>query len=714
MSFRKNNRVRVRPTAVRRAASAVVIEAVEQRTMMSATAATAAVLSPDAIYVRPALTAAATSTTSTPVDGALTPAETQLAYGFSTATFSSGTVAANGAGQTIAIVDAYNDPNIAADLKVFDAEYGLAAPASLKVVNQTGGTTLPANNAGWAGEIALDVEWAHAIAPGANILLVETSSDDTNDLLAGVNYARDASGVSVVSMSWGGSEFESYTGGESTSQTAYDSDFTTPSGHQGVTFVSAAGDSGEQDGVQWPASSPNVLSVGGTTLYTNADGSYQTEAGWAGTSSGYSTVEAEPAYQDVTVNTTGMRSVADVSYDADPDTGFSVYDSVPDTDDGTTYVGWQEVGGTSAGAPQWSALIADADQGRKIAGLSTLDGATQTLPDLYDLYSAYGTAGYTDYTNYFNDVTSGGSGSTGGFGHGGGRHGHSGYSAAAGYDVVTGLGTPKAAALIDDLATSAAVTAPAGTGATPTPTATGGSTPATATTSPVTISLLTTPLASVITGSAGVIKVELTNSSSTTFSGPVQVGLFTSTDGTTATEASLTSVTLKAVKLRAGASRVVTIKYDNPTTAGSYYLLAAADATATDTQDTTVVTTSAITVSAPTVDLSVAFAGSTAVTVTPGKKGKAVVTLANLGNVTATGPVTLTLAAVASDGSVAQVYVVTRKVKLAAGKAMNLTLPFTAPADVDAGTYTLQVTITPATTVADTNASNNTATTATV
>ena len=161
-------------------------------------------------------------------------------------------MAGTGAGQTIAIVDAYNDPNIKSDLQVFDNQFGIAAPPSFNVVNQTGGANLPAADAGWSMEIALDVEWAHAIAPGANILLVEANSSSINDLVGAVNYARQAPGVTTVSMSWGGSEFA----GEST----YDSYFTTPAGHAGVSFVAASGDSGGSG--EWPAVSPNVLGGG--------------------------------------------------------------------------------------------------------------------------------------------------------------------------------------------------------------------------------------------------------------------------------------------------------------------------------------------------------------------------------------------------------------------------------------------------------------------
>jgi hypothetical protein len=250
-----------------------LFEMLESRTLMSASGE---VMQPDIVY-------ADTSSNASDIQG-YTPAQIDKAYGFDSISLSNG-VTADGAGQTIAIVDAYNDPKIAADTAVFDSEFDLPA-INLKVVSQTGSTSsLPASNAGWAGEISLDVEWAHAIAPGATILLVEANSDNTDDLMTAVNYARNAAGVSVVSMSWGGSEFFDWgNGGESDSQLTYDADFTTPAGHQGVTFIAAAGDSGAQSGVQWPASSPNVVSVGGTTLYTSdSTGTYDAEVGWTGT-----------------------------------------------------------------------------------------------------------------------------------------------------------------------------------------------------------------------------------------------------------------------------------------------------------------------------------------------------------------------------------------------------------------------------------------------
>ncbi|MGD0138013.1 MAG: S53 family peptidase [Tepidisphaeraceae bacterium] len=347
-----------------------------------------------------------------------TPAQIRAAYGFNAVTLSNG-AAGTGAGQTIAIVDAYNDPNISGDLAAFDSQYRLGA-ASLKVVSQTGSTTaLPAANAGWDLEISLDVEWAHAIAPGANILLVEASSSSLGNLLTAVNYARNAAGVSVVSMSWGASEFSS--------ETQYDGYFTTPSGHQGVTFVSASGDEGSWYGPEWPASSPNVLSVGGTTLnLANSSGTWGSETGWSDSTGGISSYEREPSYQTI-AQTTGARTTPDVAYDANPNTGLAVYDSVA-YDGGK---GWWEVGGTSAGAPQWAALVAIADQGRAVKGLGTLNGTSQTLPLLYSLYNS------TQYSQAFHDETVGASSWF--------------FSAGPGYDAVTGLGSPRAPYVIQEL-----------------------------------------------------------------------------------------------------------------------------------------------------------------------------------------------------------------------------------------------------------------------
>src|SRR5438105_2017860 len=198
-----------------------------------------------------------------------TPAQIRHAYGFDQLSFANGRVQADGSGQTIAIVEAFHDPKIGSDLYYFDWIFGLPDPPKFTQVNQRGGTAFTSVNPAWALETALDVEWGHAIAPKANILLVEADSANFNDLIAAVNFARYQPGVVVVSMSWGSREF-SY-------EAAYDTYFTTPAGHiggsglpGGITFVVSSG--GDGHGTRYTAVSAKVLSVGGTSLACRAAG----------------------------------------------------------------------------------------------------------------------------------------------------------------------------------------------------------------------------------------------------------------------------------------------------------------------------------------------------------------------------------------------------------------------------------------------------------
>ena len=244
-------------------------------------------------------------------------------------------------------------------------------------------------------------------------------------MIIGVNTAKGHDGVSVVSMSFGGPEFSG--------ETSYDSYFTTPFGHTGVTFVASSGDNGaygsgpglDSDGpiiADYPSSSPNVLSVGGTTLSVDASGNYISETGWGygtnsgtdgGSGGGISQYESQPAYQNgVVTQSTTYRTTPDVALDADPNTGVAVVDS---WDFGSS-APWVQVGGTSVAAPIWAGLIAVVNQGRSIAGLSSLNGSTQTLPALYKLPAAD-----------FNDITSG----------------NNGYSAGIGYDFSHGIREPS-------------------------------------------------------------------------------------------------------------------------------------------------------------------------------------------------------------------------------------------------------------------------------
>ena len=348
------------------------------------------------------------------VPSVLTPAQVTSAYGLNGITFNINGQKwqGNGVGQIIAVIDAYHDPNILSDLHKFDQAFGIADPPAA-VVDLAGSAT----NDGWALEEALDVEWAHAVAPGAGIMVVEAKSDSLSDLMAAVNLARGLPHVSVVSMSWGASEFSG--------QTALDSYFTTPAGHTGVTFVAASGDSGAAGGAEWPAASAKVLSVGGTTLHVSSSGVYQGESLWSGSSGGASQYVSEPSYQD-SLQSSGRLTTPDVSFDADPNTGVYVEMTTPSTG----FSSWYQVGGTSLGAPAWAGIVAIADEARSLSGHGTLDGASQTLPILFSLPSSD-----------FHEVA----------------------SASTGFPffttVTAGLGTPNGAALVNGLAFSGTTSA---------------------------------------------------------------------------------------------------------------------------------------------------------------------------------------------------------------------------------------------------------------
>jgi hypothetical protein len=390
----------------------------------------------------------------------LTPSQLTTAYGLDAISFTSSsgsTVKGDGTGETIALIEAYHDPNIKSDLQTFDVMYGLPDP-KLTVINQAGTRT----NSRWASEESLDVEWAHAIAPGANILVVEARSQSITDLLTAVDTARSTAGVVAVSMSWGFPE--------SSAETSYDNYFATPSGHTGITFIAASGDSGI---VEYPSASPAVLSVGGTSLDLSGTGAYGSETAWLESGGGYSRYEPEPSYQKP-VQATGERSTPDVAFDGNPNTGVAVYETPPGSSKGS----WQVFGGTSLGAPSWAGIIAIADQGRALAGKGSLDGPTQTLPSLYGLSStAYHVIAASPQGRGFNVVI----GFTGfgltipdwywggfsfGFGFGGGGSASS-AGTSGGANTSTGLGSPKGPSLISDLVvntTTAPLTTTIGSG----------------------------------------------------------------------------------------------------------------------------------------------------------------------------------------------------------------------------------------------------------
>lgn len=307
--------------------------------------------------------------------------------------------------QTIAIVDAYDQPNILSDLNTYSKQFGIQqmnncavtngnvnAPCFQKV-NQNGGNFYPGVNSGWAIETSLDVEIAHAICQNCNILLIEANSAGYSNLLSAVDRAR-LMGVKIISNSWGSSEF--------LSENFFDSHFNFP----GIVFTFSSGDSGY--GTSYPAGSQYVTSVGGTTLNLDSNNNYLSESAWNGSGSGCSLYEPKPSWQSDKL--CSNKTIADVSADADPNTGAAIYDSV-------RYFGrrgWFKVGGTSLGTPLIAATYAlSGNTGDALTFASSIPYANSSL---------------------LHDVTTGSNGSCGGS-----------YlcNSMVEYDGPTGLGTPN-------------------------------------------------------------------------------------------------------------------------------------------------------------------------------------------------------------------------------------------------------------------------------
>jgi hypothetical protein len=394
-----------------------------------------------------------------PDPSALTPAFVKGYYGFDKIQFHAGaqSIPGDGRGQTIAIVGVADDQSFAdditLDLQQFNNAFGLPqmdgmngrptlerwvlGPTSIyaarvpphQVTQNVAisrdpflGKSPPPPIDGWHMELEADLQWAHAIAPMANILLVGAASTQDSDLYSAVNWAAAQPGVSVVSMSFGGLE-------------NYHKARYSIAPHKGVTFVASSGDiatvipvgkTSPVPLVEYPASDPDVLAVGGTELDTST--SVPTERVWNnsnGTSAGgVSTLSSEPDYQKgvVPAGTTG-RAVPDVAYIASDLPIVDNYDAWASRNGS----GWFDYYGTSLGAPQWAALIAIANQGRalELPGRGPLNDEDATLPMIYGLPSSD-----------FNDITQGGNGL---------------YNAGPGFDFVTGRGTPHANLVVQDL-----------------------------------------------------------------------------------------------------------------------------------------------------------------------------------------------------------------------------------------------------------------------
>jgi len=317
------------------------------------------------------------------------PSNLQTAYNLTSAS------STNGAGETVAIVDAYDDPKAASDLAVYRQTFSLPACGSgcFTKINQTGGTRYPRGNRGWAEEISLDLDMVSAICPKCNILLVEAKTNSFANLAAAVDEAASVSGVVAISNSYGGSEYSS----EVSDQSHYN--------HPGKAVTVSSGDSGY--GVEFPAASQYVTAVGGTTL-SERSGTYS-ETVWSGAGSGCSAYIAQQSWQNNLQSSESSvcpshRMVADVAADADPNTGVAVYDSYHQT-------GWLVFGGTSVASPIISSVYA-------------LAGNTSTI--------VYGSYPYS-HTSSLHDVTSGSNGSCGTFL----------CTGEVGYDGPTGEGTPN-------------------------------------------------------------------------------------------------------------------------------------------------------------------------------------------------------------------------------------------------------------------------------
>jgi subtilase family serine protease len=380
-----------------------------------------------------------------------TPAQIRAAYGLpalpTTSSVTSAQAAQMGAGQTIYLIDAYGDANVLTELATFNAKFGLpgcvvtpilpaaslplaAAPTvgctiSIVYTNSNGAmvTTVPAYNSSWATETAMDVQWAHATAPYARIVLIATADGSTTSLANGVAVAN-AMGPGVVSQSFGAAE--------APWTVTFEPTYSAPN----MTYVASTGDSGEA--VNWPAVDPHVLAVSGTSLTYSGTGA-RSETVWSDSGGGVSAYVATPSYQ--TLGVPGMtvaknRAVSDVSFNADPYTGQYLAILAP----GASSVTWYSGGGTSISAPQWAAILAIANAER---AQSSLQPVGQSQPILYNLATQA-----TSYAGSFLDIKSGSDGTC------------AACYANIGYDPPSGLGSPNVATLLPSLVGHAAASAP--------------------------------------------------------------------------------------------------------------------------------------------------------------------------------------------------------------------------------------------------------------
>lgn len=361
-----------------------------------------------------------------------------------------------GKGQTIVIIDSYGSPTIRQDLKTFDAGFGLPDPPSFRILAPLGtiayNPKLNPDQPGWAYETSLDVEWSHAMAPDANIVLMTSPVDETQgvqgmpEFLYLEKYAVNHNLGKIISQSWGTTENTLFTPGGRQILNQFNDFYHQATTQDGVTFFASAGDNGTGNPdingkiypfptVGFPASSPYVTAVGGTSLYASTSGDYQHETVWdevarsgGATGGGISQYFNEPNYQQANLpgsvqkKLDGYRGLPDISWNADPFTGILIYESF------ASPAGYVIIGGTSEGSPQWAGVIADTNQlvGHTVGFIN---------PALYELGNS------SDAAESYHDITVGNNG----------YNGVPGYNATPGWDLATGWGTPKTANFVSEL-----------------------------------------------------------------------------------------------------------------------------------------------------------------------------------------------------------------------------------------------------------------------
>lgn len=340
-----------------------------------------------------------------------TPASLSCVYGLTPAVpgcpIQGTTVVPDGGWGAIAVVEAYHYADAEYDLHVFSHEFNLPdcsiSNGCFSVVYASG--TRPPDNPTNADEHALDIEWAHAMAPNAKIIMVEGASDSLQDHMQAIQVASQqvaAAGGGLVSISWGLPEFSE--------ESFYDQYFLTPS----VVYIASSGDYSAP--ARYPSTFPYVISAGGTSILRDAQGNFIGEAGWSsnpnspigeksGGSGGPSLYEPRPAFQNSVMKVVGeARGTPDISFDSDPQTGVCVYS--------TAHGGWLKDGGTSVAAPALAGIINSANR-----------RSTSTQEELNYIYNQ----AIKNYHRYWHDIL----------------NGNNGFPAMAGYDFITGLGSPS-------------------------------------------------------------------------------------------------------------------------------------------------------------------------------------------------------------------------------------------------------------------------------